>query len=147
MYELIDDRTVLDVAQDTAKGQYNWNDLNRVEAATEEIAGLLLSLGYHVGLEPTKKDWSRADFPTAAQMNRYLGNVKKVLAAYYAMPGAPVLPASMGQLTWQSANAIERNLRDVETLLAQMLSALRYSGTFVAGGPGLVPTKFTVSGR
>lgn len=133
MHDLIYDRSVRDISQDTPKGQYNWTDLNRVEAATEEIAGLLLSLGYHTGLEPTKKNWSRTDFPTAAQMARYLGNVRKVVNAYYRMPAAPELPITMRQLTWQGANAIEQLLHDVEVLLAHMQTVLRHSGTFAAG--------------
>ena len=133
MHDLIYDRAARDVAHDTVKGQYNWTDINRVEAATEEIAGLLLSLGYSSGVEPAKKDWGRTDFPTAAQMNRYLENVRKVVNAYYRMPGAPELPLSMRQLSWESANAIEQLLHDVELLLAYMQAVLRYSGTFAAG--------------
>ncbi len=133
MHNLIYDRAERDIAHDTAKGQYNWADLNRVEAATEEIAGLLLSLGYSSGIELVKKNWGRTDFPTAAQMVRYLGNVRKVVNAYYRMPGAPELPLSMRQLSWQGANAIEQLLHDAELLLAYMQTVLRYSGNFAAG--------------
>lgn len=89
---------------DAAKGGYNYTDLNRVETAVAELAGLLgLTL-------TTKTNWTLWDMPTVSQMERYLGNV---VAIRDACPGSvqfPSLPSSMSGLTYSGANSIEKVL-------------------------------------
>ena len=89
------------VATDCTKGAYNYSDLNRVERAVEEISDL-------VGLNLiTKTDWRMWDVPTVTQMARYINNVGAIKNRF----GIDiVLPTSMNNLTFESANNIEKIL-------------------------------------
>lgn len=136
MFDLITDRERSDVDNDTAKGSYNYTDLNRVESAVQELAGLLADQGYPVTLD-FKTDWTRTDFPTESQMVRYLENVKKCVSQYTKIPGSTTLPESMQDINWQKANTIEQTLMDLQLLTNNMKSTYRYSGTFYAGHSGL----------
>lgn len=91
-----------------AYGAYNYTDLNRVESAVAELAGMLgLSL-------TTKTDWKVADIPTKGEMERYLSNV---ITVYNACPNPidqhPPLPTSMEKLSYVWANSIEETLQIV----------------------------------
>lgn len=132
MSSLITDRSQADVLNNVAKGNYNQTDLNRVELATKELAELLTSLGYPVTLS-FKLDWEREDFPTASEMNRYLNNVKMCVKQYANMPGALPLPASMANLDWRGANAIEQTIFDLNKLIKNMELGYRGSNCFYAG--------------
>ena len=126
------DRTEDDVKKGTAKGFYNFEDLNRVEAATAYIAQLLTNAGYPATVV-TKTNWAITDFPSASEMKRYLGNVQKCVNQFCKMPSTPDLPPSMKGLTYIGANTIEQSLLDIEILLGYMTKVLRYSGTFYCG--------------
>lgn len=91
-----------------AYGAYNYTDLNRVESAVAELAGMLgLSL-------TTKTNWTVADIPTKGEMERYLSNV---ITVYNACPNPidqhPPLPTSMTKLSYVWANNIEETLQIV----------------------------------
>ena len=86
----------------TTKGAYNYSDLNRVErvvAEISDIAGLNLT---------TKTDWAMWDVPTVADMERYLNNIKVIRAAFSGNEYS--LPDNMNELTYSSANNIEKVL-------------------------------------
>lgn len=89
---------------DAAKGAYNHVDLNRVETAVTEIAGILgLTL-------TTKTNWTLWDIPVKAEMERYLSNIVAIRDACPNVVGFPVLPTSMDRLTYEGANSIEKVL-------------------------------------
>lgn len=129
--QLITDRTLEDIKNGNEKGYYNYYDLNRVEAATKDIAELLTANGYIVTID-TKTLWTAADFPTQSEMARYLGNVRKCVTQFCNMPGASI-PASMDNLDYTGANNIEKALVNAEILVGYMRSVLRVSGTFCCG--------------
>lgn len=135
--ELITDRTEADVLLGTAKGQYNYTDLNRVESAVGELVALAARMG--VGQDiVTKTDWAPpgaylySEWPTAgANMIRYLQNVSDLCDAFQVPTSA--LPYSMSSLTWEGANAIEKALQAVYQRIQKLLLYYRYSGEFYAG--------------
>lgn len=92
------------------KGAYNHTDFNRVERAVAEIAVL-----FGLNLK-TKTDWTVWDIPKQTDMDRYLGNIKKIMAKSVMFPDTPSLPQSMSKLTYVSANDIEKILEDIITL-------------------------------
>lgn len=110
---------------------YNYTDLNRVETKAEELAGLLTEAGYPVVSE-FKKDWTVYDFPTDAQMKRYLNNVKKCAVQFYAEAGRN-LPAGMRRLDYEGANEIEKVLVTIEEMINDMKAAYRRCNTFKCG--------------
>lgn len=112
------------------RGAYNATDLNRVETAVATLSATLRALpndlrSYAEGLlvawndffgisyDPTVLDlqtrsWSMDDIPTAAEMARYLSNVKTLRGTFdFDMED---LPESMERLTVDGANAIEKAL-------------------------------------
>lgn len=114
------------------KGAYNAADLNRVGAAVLYIAGRLADAGYHTPVAP-KQDWTEADIPTPAQMQRYLADISTIRAALAVMPTTPEVPASMAGLTYTDANDIEQILLDVDALLTTASLAWYQSGEVYAG--------------
>lgn len=152
MLELITDRTAQDVERwrelrakgyaamtaaeqaewDTSKGAYNYTDLNRVENAVAYLAARLNSLGYTVSVGSTRT-WAVTDVPTVSDMTRYLENVQAIRAAYTRFSTTPSAPSSMQKLTYTAANDIEQILKDVETLMDNMVASYSYSGDMYGG--------------
>lgn len=124
MSEMITNRT-------SKNTYYNYTDLNRVEAKTAEIADLLTAQGYFTSIT-VKTNWGKGDYPTAEQMERYLGNVQKCVDNFCAVPGV-TLPESMKKLLYTDANNIEKTLAGIERLIDYMLSVMRNCGTFYSG--------------
>ena len=93
------------------KGAYTYMDLNRVEKAVSTIASFM---GLTVD---TKTDWTAADFPTAAEMNRFLGNIKALRAAAPPLFGVPDTPSTMSKMTYKKANDIEKILKEMHTVV------------------------------
>ena len=133
--QLVTDRTLSDVVQGNAKGQYSAADLNRVEQAVAELADIAKAIGVQHGFV-VKLDWglpgafSADQWPTATQMRRYLDNVYRLCQAVEL---AAELPGSMEKLTWEGANQIEKALELVYTRIQSILQAIRYSGELFAG--------------
>lgn len=116
--EFITDRTLADVRAGTAKGFYNYTDLNRVESAVEAIISRLNERGENIHLS-VKTDWTPGgsypdNWPSQAQLQRYLANVE-LIRSYYALDIA--LPETMSMLDYTGANAIEQVLQQAWQLL------------------------------
>ena len=129
--ELIYDRTQEDVILRTPKGNYGWEDLNRVEKTVQFLCQELQKLDISLNLQ-TKTDWSLPgeDWPTLPQMQRYLENVKMVLKVLQLIQ--PV-PQSMEQLDYQGANQIEYALAVAEERMRAICNTFQFSGECIAG--------------
>lgn len=115
----------------TGKPMLNFGDLNRIELDCAYLAEQ-----FNANLVPvtitTKTDWTAADFPYLAQINRIRDNVNALKNAYYAIEGSPDI-TYWNSLNWQDANILEQNLKNLKTLLDLMIASFKYSGTFSAG--------------
>lgn len=111
---------------------YNAADLNRVGNAVQYIARRIAKQGYAITVR-TKTDWTEADIPTPAQMQRYLADISTIRAALAVMPSTPDAPTSMAGLTYTDANDIEQILLDVDALLTTASLAWYQSGEVYAG--------------
>lgn len=154
------------------KGGYNASDLNRVETAAQYMANELIitetaarmyantmnvawDSNFDFPYDPddyddivVKTDWDEMDIPSNSQMTRYLDNIKLLRDAITAP--YPVLPDSMNNLTYNSANAIEQviyvlynALLDVDADITDRI--LRTSKSFVYSGQpnsGMIWTQF-----
>lgn len=116
----------------TLRGSYNYTDMNRVGAAVEYIALRLLECGTSVDVSP-KQDWSEWDTPTYSQMERYRSDIVTLRTALAAMPTTPQAPATMSNLTWVEANAIEKILQDTDVLISKLAAAWFFSGDLFSG--------------
>lgn len=126
--DLITDRTAADAEAGNQKGTYNASDVNRVESAAALLSsrlqwmedglmvyaqekGVSWQNDFGLPFEPmeavlvTRTDWEISDWPTAAQMRRYLQNIVK-LCVLLDVP-TDELPETMAWLDFQEANAIE----------------------------------------
>lgn len=129
---LITDRTQADVINGTDKGYYNAEDLNRVGAAVEYVAGRFAAYGYAVSVSP-KKDWVIEDIPRESDMVKYLAEVEQLRSLVSVMPTTPETPEDMEGLWWWEANHIEQILKDLDLLLSNMAAAWMHSGEIYAG--------------
>lgn len=107
----------------TMRGAYNFTDLNRVETAVADIAE---NLGVSV---VTKTDWGMWDIPTESDMVRYLDNINVIKSAVSFTRNAPTLPGSMSDLTYESANNIEKTL----VALYKIIDSIPRCGEIYAG--------------
>lgn len=129
---MITDRTAADVANGTAKGYYEYTDLNRVEQATKQVAAALTALGYPVTIT-NKTNWAYTDIPLASDMARYLGNIRKCVTQFHPVPGVS-LPSSMDGLNYAKANDIEKVLIGLDELAAALPQYYRRCGAAWCGG-------------
>lgn len=133
----------------TAKGAYNVSDLNRVTQALEHLHGRLTEYGCISGYMPVEishRDgtadtvWREDDEDiTAPKFEAYLANVRAMRAALPTLPTTPLCPEDMAELTVSDANAMERILADLETVINAMRAALLRSGQVLlhSGGPAV----------
>ena len=132
--QLITNRTESDVINQTSKGRYSYDDLNRVESAVAQVTGLARLMGISMSLA-TKTDWGSPGvfpdgFPTASQMDRYLSNVRTIRDRF----GISVaLPASMRRLTHTGANSIERVIEMAFQVADQTIPNFVFCGEIFAG--------------
>ena len=129
---LITDRTQQDVTNGTEKGSYNASDLNRVGAAMAYLRDKLNDNGYFVEISP-KTDWRKADVPTDTSMAFYLECVRLVRGILPLPSNTPEVPEAMKNLTYTTANNIEKILEAVDSMLAKSISFLYYSGDIYSG--------------
>ena len=116
-----------------SKGAYNYTDLNRVEEAVEKLTSYLVALDRGDGLYPTRK-WTANDVPNTVDMQRYIANIKMIRNAlpelHHIMPQAP---ASMVNLTYEGANAIEEILSHAMQYVESRIQTFPFSGEFYGG--------------
>ena len=114
------------------KGCYNFTDFNRVEGAVEYIAGLLREAGYEMDLV-TKKDWTMEDLPTRLDMERYIGNVAEIRAAFTPFSTTPKAPPLSRNLSHEYANNLEQILKDMGLLAMSIPQNWLYAGDIFSG--------------
>ncbi len=129
MENLIFDRTQNDLEESTSKGYYNYTDLNRVEVWCEYLANLLTSYSYPVSIV-IKKDWTISDLPNGNDMERIRGNIDAIKTVFHAYTD---IPENLNYMTIEKANAIEKILYEIYSLIRNMGNEFRYSNTFCSG--------------
>ena len=129
---LITDRTQADVKARNAKGTYNASDLNRVGDAVQYLAGIFKDLGYSVPVEP-KRDWGESNLPTPSTMARYLQDVETLRCLLEQLETTPAVPGSMENLTYVSANDIEKILLDVHSTIQRIIESMFYAAEIYSG--------------
>lgn len=106
--DLITDRTAADITNRTAKGAYNFTDLNRVTASAEYVHDMLGELGYAVP-DQTGRVWSANDIPDKIEMTAHHNAVVGLDVIRYAHEKIE-LPPNLEKLTYTGANDIEKFL-------------------------------------
>lgn len=125
------------------RGAYNATDLNRVGQAVSYLADRFTDLPgeleayreekgvaddelHHVPYDPStvvvspKQNWTVTDIPTNSQVQTYLNNLL-VLRRQLVLPAdAPMVPTSLNNLTFDTANQIEYLLWLVNAALVEV---------------------------
>ena len=114
------------------KGAYNATDLNRVESAVEYVAQRLSAAGFYPVLS-TKTSWSLEDFPTVAEMRRYLDNIRFLRSRLPMDSTVPPVPDDMNRLTHEEANNLEKILLSIDDVITKISQAWLYSGDIYSG--------------
>lgn len=137
MEQLIYDRTSQDVeyalnhqdSESFLKGSYNYTDLNRVESWCRYLADELTDAGYEIDIT-TKIDWTMADFPREAQLERIRKNIKAIIDGYRTITQ---IYADVNNFNYQKANNWEKILSEVYTYMHNMKDYYVHSGVSSAG--------------
>ena len=129
---LITDRTAEDVTKKTEKGFYNDSDLNRVGSAMAYLRDRLNDNGYTVDIEPYTA-WEESDIPTPNDMTLYLGCLGTLRSVLPLPDGTPETPDTMENLTYVTANDIEKILETIDDVLTKSITFVWYSGDIYSG--------------
>ena len=129
------------------KGAYNYGDMNRVGQAVTYIANRMTSLPgqlaayraekgvaddpiYEVPYDPSsvvvaaKTNWVMGDTPTQSLVKAYLNNLTVLRKQLTLPPDAPLVPSSLDNLTFSTANNIEYLLYVIDTTLTEVETEL-----------------------
>lgn len=113
---LIFDRTQADLDNLTKKAYIDYEDLNRVERAVKWISHILNRYGYK-NITVNKLNWQMNEFRTEKDMQRLRNNIASIRAAYYTPESTPLTPERITYTSIYQANAIEKILYDLGTLV------------------------------
>lgn len=119
-----------------SKGAYNYTDLNRVSEAMEYLVAQLNKYGYIVAgyspveISPGRYTWVENERIYPQHMEKYLANIKAVRNTLSVATSTPEVPASMRQLSPETANNIEKILLAVEQVIEQTVKAMSRSNAF-----------------
>ena len=146
MEDLIYDRTTSDVNyakthqsdNEFLKGAYNYTDLNRVETWCEYLATELNNVGYSINIT-TKTDWTMADFPTKAEMERVRLNIRQIMTGYHFITK---IYQETPNFKYFHANRWEQILNEICWLMVGMKDWYTYSGVSRVGQPRLWQNRF-----
>lgn len=113
---LIWDRVQADLDNMTKKAYIDYEDLNRVEKAIKWVSYVLNKYGY-INVTHNKLNWQMNDFRTDADMERLRKNIEAIRAAYYTPDSTPLTPSKITYTSIYQANAIEKIIYDLGTLV------------------------------
>lgn len=78
------------------------------------------------------------DFPYKSELDRIRSNIEKLIDAYYELEGSPAMEFTTS-LSWEDANSLEKNLKNLKIILDRMINGFRYCGTFACGQELILP--------
>lgn len=123
------------------RGAYNYTDLNRVNAAMDEINQMFVNAGYYTLYKPfsikrivtnlvpvVAYSWIESDIPTATQLQAMLTNVEALRSVVNVLDSTPQTPENMDLLTLVKANNIEKILYDIWCVINAFLQVPLRSG-------------------
>ena len=112
------------------KGCFNVIDMVRIENDAQYLADALNDLYYRNNIT-TQIAWSTSSTPNVTNIVRIIDNVNKLMSAYHKPNDVPTLPTTL--LTYEQANALEKNLYLIKQMLDNMIASFRECGSFNCG--------------
>lgn len=132
--ELIYDRTITDVRNNTNKGNYNASDLNRIESWCKYLSEVLNDNGYYTNIE-TYTDWEigLGKENMTSHINRIKTNLETLKEKFYTLKSTPTTDTSKTSINYIDANDMEKILFDIDYLIVKLQENFKYSNTFYSG--------------
>ena len=113
------------------KGSYNASDMNRVAWAEYFIEQLCKHYGYDIRVV-AKRDWVYADIVTPSTEGDYIDDITTIRTLPHE-PDTPNAPTTLEHLGYQTANDIEKILRDVQIVMTRSKLSWFASGEISCG--------------
>nr|DAG28536.1 MAG TPA: hypothetical protein [Caudoviricetes sp.] len=114
------------------RGTLTINTLNRIENKLAELQTLLNSMGYFTE-EFTSTTWTYSDYFHQADFDKMLNSLNKLKNAFFvSVTDVP----NDNYRQYQTINAVEKILYDIERLIGVMKNNYRKCGTFECGVKG-----------
>ena len=120
-----------------SKGAYNTSDMNRVGTALNYLKQVLTDQCGKYFKWAAKTDWLYTDIPTLTQLQTYVAWIADIRTALTLPNGVPAVP-TMSKLTWQQANDIEQILVVCDQLIANLMTAFKYTNAAECSTGGLI---------
>ncbi len=86
------------------------------------LFGVCGGLAEYFDVDIQAKCWKMEDFRTEKEMDRLLGNIKKIRAAYFVKSSTPLTPIKITYDNIYQANDIEQILKDLGEMYENMCS-------------------------
>lgn len=112
------------------RGTITINTLNRIEDKQREVALLMNELGYY-GFGIVNKKWQSGDVFCLMDYTRMIENLEVLKMAFFVYSTTPQKPRA--KYHFETVNAIEKILVDLEQMMDEVKSNYRQCGTFQCG--------------
>lgn len=113
------------------RGMITINTLNRIEEKQAEIKNLINGVGYWNTPIETKTDWTTDDIFYKQDFQQIIDNEKALRNAFFTYTNTPNTPEI--SFHYESLNALEKILVDLEKMIDEVKSHYKECGTFECG--------------
>lgn len=117
--------------QQLERGTLTINTLNRIENKQTELKNLFNSIGYY-NVEVDNREWTYTDYFFPSDFERILINLESLKKAFFVYSTTPIVPDD-NYRRYQTINAVEKNLYDLDAMINDIKSRYRQCGTFQCG--------------
>jgi transcriptional regulator with XRE-family HTH domain len=117
--------------QQLERGTLTINTLNRIENKQTELKNLFNSIGYY-NVEVDNREWTYTDYFFPSDFARILINLESLKKAFFVYSTTPIVPDD-NYRRYQTINAVEKNLYDLDAMINDIKSRYRQCGTFQCG--------------
>lgn len=113
------------------RGMFTFNTINRIEEKQSELKNLISELGYHNISISSKKNWNESNTFTLSAFVRIIGNENALRNAFFVYSDTPPTPDATYH--YESINALEKILYDLDVMINDVKSNYRECGNFECG--------------
>lgn len=111
------------------RGTLSISTLNRVELKQQELAGLLLEMGYQIAIE--NRQWTENDIFTESDFSRIVENNTALRESFFVYADTPA--DAVAEYSYEEINALERVLFDLEKMIDFTKQRYRRCGIYNCG--------------
>ena len=113
------------------RGTMTINTINRIEEAQDALKNIFNDMGYW-NTPTSNKHWNGDEIFTKEDFERIVKNLGVLKNAFFVFANTPETPKA--RYDYESLNAIEKILNDLDLMINDVKSHYRECGTFECGG-------------